>query len=356
MDLTPLPNSPEARAPILRERILAFWLRHRTLLWMLHSLWALATGIVVIILARERYGFIPWVVLFLVLTWASTFLLGRGITGPAGPSPGVGIPGFRREATSYVMREMYQQTLFFLIPFYWYSTVIGSLNMGFPLLLGGLAALSCLDLTFDRLLRTSPVFGLVFLSMVSFAAMNLLVPILLPVGPEAGTSLAAVVALGSAVPLAMRISSKDRSARTRLALAGGGLLIVAAGFPQLVPPVPLRLQGAVFTSSLDRESLVPGDTLSSVNRPADLEGAIFVVAEVFAPSVMPTTMSLEWRHEGRLLRTSREIEIIAHDLGFRVWDGWGPENGPVPPGRYEVTLRTGRGRVFGVADLTLAES
>lgn len=59
-----------------RRRAAAFWGRHRSLFWMLHSVWALATGVVVLLLAWERYAFVPWVVVFLGLTWLSTLFFG----------------------------------------------------------------------------------------------------------------------------------------------------------------------------------------------------------------------------------------------------------------------------------------
>jgi len=39
----------------LRERASLLWGRHRTLIWRLHSAWALAAGIFIVLLARERY-------------------------------------------------------------------------------------------------------------------------------------------------------------------------------------------------------------------------------------------------------------------------------------------------------------
>lgn len=84
---------------------------------------------------------------------------------------------------------------------------------------------------------------------------------------------------------------------------------------------------------------------------AELDGAVFVVLKVFAPTVLDTRVTLDWKLDGVPVRSSREIEITAHDLGFRVWDAWRPGTGPPPPGDYRVTLRTDRGRVFGRASL-----
>lgn len=343
----------------LRSRFGAFWVRHRTLFWTIHSLWALATGVAVILLARERYGFVPWVCAFLVLTWVSTLFFGRRVPTDAEDEAGAGAavpatPGFGEEATSYLMRTMYQETLFFLLPFYAYSTVVGSVNMIFPVALAGLAILSCIDLVFDRWMKTSPTFGLVFFSAVAFAALNLLLPILTPLGPAGGTVAAAVASVGSAVPLAFRGTGRAKT-RDRLQVAGLsiGLLLIPLLLPQVVPPVPLRLSEAVFAPGIDRTTLVPADTLGGTVAPGQVEGGLFVLMEVFAPAIMDTRVTLEWTRDGTPIRSSREIEITAHEWGFRVWDAWRPDTGPFPPGRYEVVLAAGRGRMFGRAEIAV---
>ena len=341
--------SDEPGSPPEGSRFRRFWARHRSLFWTLHSFWALATGVLVILLARDRYGFVPWVVLFLVLTWASTFLFGSRVAGARVGTSRSASPGLGEEAGSYLTRSMYQETLFFLLPFYWYSTVLQSLNMTFSLVLAGLAIFSCLDLVFDGWMRKSRVFGLVFFAAVAFAALNLLVPILFPVDPRLGTPIAAVAAVGSALPLTMRGPSTGRAGRIRIVLASVAILAIAIGVPRLVPPVPLRMQSAVFTSGIDRSSLVPSDTLSSPVDPAVLDGSLYLLVEVFAPSVMPTTVTLEWQLDGEVVRTTREIEITAHETGFRVWDRLAPDDGPIQSGKYRVILRTGGERIFGMA-------
>jgi hypothetical protein len=64
---------------------------------------------------------------------------------------------------------------------------------------------------------------------------------------------------------------------------------------------------------------------------------------------MPTTVTLEWQLDGEVIRTTREIEITAHDIGFRVWDRWESLDGPLRNGEYRVVLRTGGERIFGMA-------
>lgn len=368
----PPSSAPPSSAPpgdggrlSFRERSGRFWARHRTLFWMLHSVWALATGVAVVLLARERYAFVPWVVVFLGVTWASTLFFGRSAeheieeeaeeearARAAAGAPAQ--PGLAHEVTSYVTRSLYQETLFFLLPFYAYSTVISSINVVFLGLLGALALLSCLDLWFDRWLRTKPVFAMVFFAIVAFSAVNLILPMLLSLPPRLATPVAALAAVGSAVPLALKSASVGRGAAVRMVLAVGAILGVAFGAPGVVPPVPLRMQDASFSNDIDRETLALGDRLEGTVEASRIGGRLVVLVEVFAPGQVPATVRLEWTRDGEPIHRSRDVEIVAHEWRFRVWDAWLPEGGRVPPGHYVVTLRTSTGRIFGVTELDVA--
>lgn len=343
---------PSAAPRTFRERSGAFWQRHRTLFWALHSVWALATGIAVVLLARERYAFVPWVVVFLGITWASTLFFGRQ-AGERAEELQPYTPGLKQELTSYLTRTLYQETLFFLLPFYAYSTVLRSPNVLFLVLLGGLALFSCLDLVFDRWLRTRVVFGMLFFASVSFAALNLLLPFFFSLPPRLGTPLSAVLAVGSAVPLALQAGVRSRGTGLRIALAAAAILGIAIGLPSVVPPVPLRMESATFASDIDPETLQLADTLASAASAADIGERLVVLVHVFAPAVVPSRVSLDWTRDGEALKSSRTVEILAHEGSFRVWDGYRAPSGRVEPGRYEVVLRTQNGRVFGRASLSL---
>lgn len=311
---------------------------------MLHSAWALASGTAVLLLARERYHLVPWVVLFLALTWLSTLFFGR----VAATRPGQG-PGLVSEVASYVTRVLYQETLFFLLPFYAYSTVLRSPNVVFIVLLGGLAVLSCVDLLFDRWLRTRPIFALTFFAIVAFAALNLLLPLIAGVPPTIAAPAAALLSIGGAAALAIRTASARRRERLLMTAAAVAMLGVVLGFPQIIPPVPLRLERASFGSGMDRSTLTLRHPMAGRTSSAEAGRELVVLFEVYSPSAVPATVQLEWRRDGSVLRVSRDVAITAHANGFRVWDAWHPASGPVPPGRYRVVLETSGRRVFGVA-------
>lgn len=328
-----------------------FWARHRTLFWWFHSLWALATGIAVLVLARERYGFVPWVVAFLGITWASTLYFGRATTD-ADPDA---IPGVGAEVGSWLTRGMFQETLFFLLPFYWYSTVVGSWNTALPAALAALALFSCADVVFDRWLRTRPIFGMLFFASVSFAALNLLLPLTLGLSPAWATPASGLLAVIVSVPIA----TQGRGLRTRrevgYAVVGAATVICVTLFaPVLVPPVPLRLDDATFAPDIDRETLALTDSVAGSVPAGVLGNRLVVLATVFAPSALPANVRVEWRRDGERVRISREIEIVAHGEGFRVWDAWVAPGEGVDPGRWEARLTTA-GRLFGVAEIDVTD-
>jgi hypothetical protein len=136
-----------------------------------------------------------------------------------------------------------------------------------------------------------------------------------------------------------------------MALAAGVILLVAIGVPSVVPPVPLRMQGATFSNDIDRETLALGDTLAGTVSADDIGSRLVVLVEVFAPGSVPAHVRLEWSRNGEVVHTSRDVAILAHEWRFRVWDAWLPEGGRVPPGPYRVTLRTTTGRIFGVMEV-----
>lgn len=324
------------------------WLRHSRTFWILHSIWALAAGAFVLWLAHERYDFVPWVVGLLILTWVSTLFFSRRAAG-AEHELAARFRGF----ASYLTRIMYQQTLFFLLPFYTYSVVFPSWNVTFPLVLAALAVLACLDVVFDRWLRESPVFGLMFFALVTFAALNLLLPMLFAIEPATAVTVAAVIALVTAAPLAARSETRPRGSRLRAIAAGLTLLVVAIGLPRLVPPVPLRLEQVTFAQGLDRATLEPVGPITAESDVRSLGGDLVVVARVFAPSNVPARVVLDWYLDHSLVRTSREVAVVAHRGGFRLWDVLRPENGTLAPGAYRIVLRTSDNRLFGTASITL---
>jgi hypothetical protein len=328
----------------ITERLTLLHQRYARLFWTLHSIWALFTGVVVLVLAHNRYGYIRWVVLFLALTWASTLFFSRFAQASSAP-------GFRfaQGFVSYLTRIMYQETLFFLLPFYFYSTSFPSWNALYVLLLAGLAVFSCFDIPFDRALRTSRTFALGFFVIVTFSALIFFFPLLARVRTHHGLYLAALLAFLAALPLALRFSELREGRKLGAVLL---ILVLMLGLVRLarplIPPVPLRLAKLRFTTQLDPRTLRAGQEFEREIPAAELaSGKLYAVATVFSPVPLPTSLVVRWLGDGRTLRSSRAVEVMAHARGFRVWDVLNLQRLKLGPGHYRVEVWTAEGQLVG---------
>jgi hypothetical protein len=332
------------------ERLEQLWRRHGRTFWILHSVWALGTGIAVLSLAKGRYDFVYWVVGFLGLTWVSTLFFSRR---PFSDGRDGFAARFRRGLASYLTRVLYQETLFFILPFYAYSVVFPSWNVTFVAFLVLLAILACLDLLFDRWLRENPAFSLIFFASVSFGALNLLLPMLFSISPSSATPVAAMAAVGTAAPLVLRGGVRGVASWLRLWAAGAAIVAVAVWFRPLVPPAPLRVQEIEFAADLDRSTLEPTWLVASDTPGGEVGGQLIVLVRVFAPTSVPARVALDWYLDDALVRSSREVQIVAHEGGFRFWDALRPDSGTLAPGDYRVVMRTADHRLFGKASIRL---
>jgi hypothetical protein len=343
-----LRNRLAARGARLGHRLDKLHSRYARLFWGLHSAWALLTGGVVLVLAHNRYGFLPWVVLFLALTWASTLFFSR-----LAPGEGSTAMRFAQGFVSYLTRVMYQETLFFLLPFYFYSTTFPSWNCLYVIGLAGLAVLSCFDMLFDRLLREKRWFALAFFAVVTFSALQFFFPLLLKVHYRWGAYLAAILSFLAALPLAYSWTEIRQPARLAKVAAALGLSLLAIRTLRTpLPPVPLRLTKVYFAAELDRRTLTtPRDWDDAVPVEALRGGRLYVVATVFAPTRLPTTVRIRFRREEKTLRWSRDVSLVAHSRGFRIWDVLHAGKGGFKPGSYQVEVWTDGGQLVGRKEL-----
>jgi hypothetical protein len=339
-----------------RQRTMAIGLRlherYNRLFWALHSTWALLTGIVVLVLAHNRYGYLKWVVLFLGLTWASTLFFSRFAVKTTTPAR-----RFAEGFVSYITRVMYQETLFFLLPFYFFSTTFPSLNCGYVIVLAGLAALSCFDLVFDRLLRTSRPFAVGFFAFVTYSALQFFLPLVLAVRIHNGAYLAAAAAFFASLPVAY--SWRELKQGRRLVSIGLVLIAIIAVLKVgrgLIPPVPLRLVGMSFADGIDPRTLQLDRELKGTVSVRELSyGRLCVRGTIFFPGTLKVDAHMRFFRNGELIKTSRTLELTAHRWGFRVWDAVRADRGRFLPGRYRVELWTHEGQLVGRDEIRLTD-
>ena len=298
-----------------------FHQKYARLFWALHSAWALISGIAVLVLAHNRYGFLRWVVLFIALTWGSTLFFSRIAIDETSRAMKLA-----QSLVSYLMRVMYQETLFFLIPFYFYSATFPSWNFLYVVALAAFAMLSCFDLLFDRLMREHRWFSTGFFAFVSFSALQFFLPLLLRTRIDNSEYLAAAIAFLAALALARRLDDlRDRRRLVAIVIAFAGVLIGVRVFRPLLPPVPLRLTRLRISGVLNPRTLnAPRDFDKEIPASELKRGRIYAVATVFSPERIPARLQMNFVQNGKVLRQSRTLDLTARPGGFRIWDSVKP--------------------------------
>jgi len=108
-------------------------------------------------------------------------------------------------------KNLYQQLLFFILPIYAGSTTWPSPNVVFLAALAVSAALSTLDIVYDRVLSARRGLAASFFAFNVFAVVNVALPVMFGISAQRSGRLATVAAAAGLVSLAWRIRRVGRA-------------------------------------------------------------------------------------------------------------------------------------------------
>ena len=298
------PRVPPELEPAPKKGLKGFLDRHHNKIWWLHSFYALGLGVLVMLFAQKGYEQARWLMLGVIGLWLLIIVFYRlfGTAGP--PQTGTSVKlriGFF--VMTYVMKNLYQGMLFFLIPFYYRSTTFGTPSQWFLVLLAIVSLLATLDVVFDRYLMRYRVLSASYFFFTLFAALNLALPAFLPnLGPRASLIAATLLALVGYVSLHMRaLALRRRDIRYWLAGLSGAAMALSAVVGPLVPPVPYAvLEGSGIGPGIYRGRMLTASYHAVV---ASSVGDLVALTTILAPGMT----SLEgfkhvWRRDGREFR------------------------------------------------------
>ncbi len=335
------------RPPRSVSNAIAFVHQHELLLWCLHSLWALALGLVVMWAGARNYAWIRYTILYIAFLWVASLFV-PDLVDPPGQS--TKWRGRLRLVINYFSKNFYQQVLFFLLPIYYASATGWSLNLLFVVFLAASALVSTFDVVFDRHLSVRRGLTAVFFAFNLFACINVMLPVLWSVSNRVALPVSAALAVVAFATIRYKFGELARfQLRLHVGLAGIALiLLVALGRP-LIPPAPLRVLTTEFGGGINRRTF-------EVTRPIEAlspgwSGRVYAVTSIYAPLGLEDRIGHRWYQDGRLVWASPFYTVEGgRKEGFRLWTS-APVKDVQPGTTMRVEAWTEAGQLVGRAEL-----
>jgi hypothetical protein len=331
------PGDPADRRAETRSRLTSAlgWLRR----WGI-SIASLVSGVLALFVFRRELPHVRWIVGYLLILWLLFAIVTHARQALEARGRGLVVT-----AADYTIQSLYHGVLLFLIPAYWASTTVTSVNASFLALLAGLALLATFDPWYRALVHPRPWLGLVFFVVSIFAALNVALP-LLGVRPDVGLLLAAWLSTVALAPVVAReLDLPWVVALAALALVGVGTAGIAHAARAAVPPAPLALASATLARDVrDNRPVMPLD--GPVN-PTDLASGLVAYTAVYAPAGLRQPIAHVWRHGDRVVNVVMLSPVRGgRREGFRTWSRKSAFPGD-PGGRWTVDVVTTSGQLIG---------
>ena len=303
------------------------------------------------IFARKGLAYADKLLMVLGLSWMLMFVALRFIVGPSNRAPDERLARKGvRVVTNYVIKNLYQQMFFFLVPLYASSATwsLSSWNWWLVPLLLICAVVSTLDLVFDNFIMERRGLASLMYGLALFGVLNLMLPLVL--GLRHFPSL--LMAAGATAPAVALLTFRARSVATirglaLVSVATGGLIAAAWYGRAFVPPVPMSLSdGAVGHGSESSYECLPGRKLRL--RADQLDG-LRCGSSVTEPGGVRDGVIHVWRHGGRPV--ARLVpQLVPGCADERVFRSYFPQEDlpKDPTGRWSCHVETRDGQLVGI--------
>ena len=318
--------------------------------WWLHSFAALGFGVVVMAFARKGLAHADKVLIALGASWMLIFIAFRFIVGPANRKPDERfVKKGVRLVTNYVIKQMYQQMFFFLVPLYASSAMwsMDSPNWWIVPLLLLCAVLSTMDLVFDNFIMEHRIIAAGMYGLCMFSVLNLLLPLSFHVPHFVALMVAAVI-----TPTAVALLSYP----TGSVLSSRGLSLVtlctvslAAGCylgREFVPPAPLAMSaGGIGHGTPGSYECVPGPLRETT---VDKLNGLRCVSEITEPGGINDDIVHVWKHRGKEIARSTPSPMPncrGKVLRSRIQSTAMPAD---PTGKWTCRIETEEGQIVGL--------
>lgn len=225
-----------------------FLKKNEKVIWWLHTVYALSLGAFVATFAQKGFEQARMLTLSLAAAWLLVVFFFRFFGTGAKQDFMTAWPGMRRRffVMTYLMKNLFQGMLFFLLPFYFKSSSYEAKTYTVLGFLAACAVLSTLDLVFDRVLFRSKLMASLFYAITLFGCLNLVIPALLPNTPVLVSYLVATGFSCAALVLfhvSLATLKKPVAAGAFVSFIVLGVILAYTG-RQAMPPVPITIKEA----------------------------------------------------------------------------------------------------------------
>ena len=304
-----------------------------------------------LLVEREQEKFAQMVSALMLLSWgwlALENLLQRSVSSWFGfklPPP----------LLSFATQLVHQESLFFVVPFFFITTVWNGGQMVFTSLLIIAAFVSIVDPIYYRWLAAKRWLYFIFHGMTLFAVLLTALPIIFQLPTPKSYLLSLGIAILLSLPGIVRALPFNWWKRSLLTLTG--IVVVATigvSVRAWIPPATLRLTEVAVTDRIDDRSRSPENSLKVINVDQLREG-LYAYTAIRAPRGLNERIYHVWRRNGRI------VDKIALDIsggreaGYRAWTHK-LNFPPYPSGRWQIHVVTEANQVIGILRFQVVES
>ena len=306
------------------------------------SVFSLGLGLMTLFVFRRGLPHVGWIVGYLLLL----VLLVAVVAELREPFE---LRGRRRilSAADYAVQSFYHALLLFVLPAYWASATLDSLNALFLACISMGALVTAVDPWYVAIVRPRRWLNQALLAFSMFVALNVALP-LLGMRPILALEGAAALTAVAMMPVFRERGASSWRRAFGLSMALAAVAMTAVWFGRaVVPPAPLFVVHATAARSVTMlepvepiESPIPAGTVA-------LWGGIAAFTAVFVPAGLRERVEHVWWKDGRLIgRVPLSPLRGGRKEGFRTYS----RNADLKPpyeGRYRVDVVTGSGQLVG---------
>lgn len=256
---------------------------------------------------------------------------------------------------SFATQLVHQESLFFVIPFFFVTTVWNGGQMVFTSLLIAAAFISIVDPVYYRWLAARRWLYFIFHGVTLFAVLLTALPIIFQLPTPKSYLLSLVIALLLTLPGVVRalpFTWWKRLLITTVLIAV--VWTIGVNVRQWIPPATLRLTEVAITDRIDDVNRSPQNELKVVTV-EQLRTGLYAYTAIRAPRGLNERIYHVWRRNGRVVdRIALDING-GREAGYRAWTHK-LNFPPYPSGRWQIHVVTEANQVIGILRFQVVES